>query len=114
MLHVHGLSGMWLPVEAPLFAFSAYFLADLLLDLLEGLKEELFDVAALVEDHLAEGLDLAELRVLRAHYLSQVDYLLFLVSDYLFVLIPHELLFLLKVLHYLPEGLLEDLDLALE
>jgi hypothetical protein len=105
---------VWLPVEAPLLAFSANLLADLLLYLLEGLEEELFDVTALVEDHLAEGLDLAELRVLRAHYLSQVDYLLFLVSNYLFVLVSHELLFFLKVLHYLPEGLLENLDLALE
>ena len=80
---------MWLPIETSLFAFCADFLADLFLDLLESLEEELLNITALVEDNLTEGLDLAQLRVLGTHNLPQVDQLLLLVTDYLLVLIPH-------------------------
>lgn len=37
-----------------------------------------------------------------------------MVTDDLFVLVPHQLFFFFKVFHDLPERLLEDLNLALE
>ena len=94
---------MWLAVQSPLLAFSAYFLTDLLLYLLESFQEELFNITALIEDHLTEGLDFSQLRVLGAHYFSEIDYFLLLITDNLLMLVPHQLLLFLKVFNDLPE-----------
>jgi len=105
---------MRLSIEPSLLPLSTYLLPYLLLNLLECLQEELFNIAPLIEYDLTERLDLPELPILAPHYLPQVDDLLLLLPDDLLVLIPDQLLLLLEVLHDLPERLLQHLDLALQ
>ena len=102
-MHVNGLAWVWLTIQSSLLALSTNLLADLLFDLFECLKEKLLYIAALIQYHLTECLDLSQLRVLRAHYLSKVDHLLLLIADDLLVLIPYQLLLLLEVLNDLPK-----------
>jgi hypothetical protein len=88
---------MRLPVKTSLFSFCTDLLADFFLDLFERFKEELLNVASLIKNDLAKGLDFAKLRIFLSHYLSEVDNLLLLVTDNLFVLIPYKFFLLLKV-----------------
>ena len=102
-MHVNWLAWVWLSIQSSLLALSTNLLADLFFDLFERLEEKLLHIAALIQDHLTECLDLSQLRVLRAHYLSKVDHLLLLITDDLLVLIPYQLLLLLKVFNDLPK-----------
>ena len=94
---------MWLTIQSSLLAFRTNLLADLLFDLFERLEEKLLHIATLIQDNLTECLDLSQLRVLRAHYLSKVYHLFLLIADDLLVLIPYQLLLLLEVLNDLPK-----------
>jgi hypothetical protein len=111
-LHVNGLAWVWLAIQSSLLALSTNLLADLFFDLFKCLEEKLLHIATLIQDHLTECLDLSQLRVLRAHYLSKVDNLLLLITDDLLVLIPDQLLLLLEVLNDLPKRLFKNLNLA--
>ena len=104
---------MWLAIKSSLLTLSTDLLADLFFDLFECLEEKLLHIAALIQDHLTERLDFSQLRVFRAHYLSKVNNLLLLITDDLLVLIPYQLLLLLKVLNDLPKRLLKNLNLSL-
>ena len=66
--------------------FSLELSALLLFDLLHRLEEELLDVTSLVEDHLADLLQVAALLILLPDALVQVSQL--------FVLLAHDLLVL--------------------
>jgi len=94
---------MWLPVQSSLLPFGANLFTDLFLDLFESLQEELLHVTPLVKNDLAEGLDLAKLRVLLPHDLPQINDLFLLVPNNLLMLVPHELLLFFKIFHDLSE-----------
>ena len=102
-MHVNWLAWVWLAIQPSLLALSTNLLADLFFNLFECLEEKLLHIAALIQDHLTECLDLSQLRVLGAHYLSKVDYLLLLITYDLLVLIPDKLLLFLEVLNDLPK-----------
>ena len=73
----------------------------LLPDLLESLQEELLNVTALVQYHLTKRFKVLDFLRLHPNALPRVPDLLALLLDDLLVLVLHQLLLLLKVLHYL-------------
>lgn len=94
--------------------FSLKLSALLLFDLLHRLEEELLDVASLVEDHLADLLQVAALLVLLPDALVQVSQLFMLLTHDLLVLELEQLSLFLKVSDNLTETLLKQVDLRLE
>ena len=94
--------------------FSLKLSALLLFDLLHRLEEELLDVASLVEDHLADLLQVAALLVLLPDALVQVSQLFMLLAHDLLVLELEQLSLFLKVGDNLTETLLKQVDLCLE
>ena len=94
--------------------FSLKLSALLLFDLLHRLEEELLDVASLVEDHLADLLQVAALLVLLPDALVQVSQLFMLLTHDLLVLELEQLSLLLKVGDNLTETLLKQVNLRLE
>ena len=94
--------------------FSLKLSALLLFDLLHRLEEELLDVASLVEDHLADLLQVAALLVLLPDALVQVSQLFVLLTHDLLVLELEQLSLFLKVGDNLTETLLKQVDLRFE
>ena len=94
--------------------FSLELPALLLFDLFHRLEEELLDVASLVEDHLADLLQVAALLVLLPDALVQVSQLFVLLTHDLLVLELEQLSFLLKVGDNLTQTLLKQVDLRFE
>ena len=94
--------------------FSLKLSSLLLFDLLHRLEEELLDVASLVEDHLADLLQVATLLVLLPDALVQVSQLFVLLTHDLLVLELEQLSLFLKVGDNLTETLFEQVDLCLE
>ena len=94
--------------------FSLKLSALLLFDLLHRLEEELLDVASLVEDHLADLLQVAALLVLLPDALVQVSQLFMLLTHDLLVLELEQLSLFLKVGDNLTETLLKQVDLRFE
>ena len=93
-----------------MFLLDRILLPDLFFDLFQSFKEELFDLAALVEHHLGESPHIPQLLVLDAQVLTCVDNCLSLLLDDALVLVPHHLFLLFKVADDLGQRLLEDLD----
>ena len=94
--------------------FSLKLSALLLFDLLHRLEEELLDVASLVEDHLADLLQVAALLVLLPDALVQVSQLFMLLAHDLLVLELEQLSLFLKVGDNLTKTLFKQVDLRLE
>ena len=94
--------------------FSLKLSALLLFDLLHRLEEELLDVASLVEDHLADLLQVAALLVLLPDALVQVSQLFMLLTHDLLVLELEQLSLFLKVGDNLTQTLFKQVDLCLE
>ena len=93
---------------------SGNLAALFLLYLLECLEEELFDITALIQNHLTEGLEVLELASLEADGFAEAADVLALLLDNLLALEAQELLLLFEVGHDLAEALLKQLDLGLE
>jgi hypothetical protein len=82
-------------------------LASLLFfDLFEGLKEELLDVTPLIEDHLAEGLQVLQLTRLQSDTLSQPADVLTLLFDDLLTLKTQEFFFFFEIRNNFTQSLL--------
>ena len=94
--------------------FSLKLSALLLFDLLHRLEEELLDVASLVEDHLADLLQVATLLVLLPDALVQVSQLFMLLTHDLLVLELEQLSLFLKVGDNLTQTLFKQVDLRFE
>ena len=94
--------------------FSLKLSALLLFDLLHRLEEELLDVASLVEDHLADLLQVAALLVLLPDALVQVSQLFMLLTHDLLVLELEQLSLFLKVGDNLTQTLFKQVDLRFE
>ena len=77
---------LWLLVRRLLSKFSFHLTTLLFFDLLHRLKEELFDVRALVKDHLADLLQTIAFVVLLSNRLVKIVQFFVLLSDDLFVL----------------------------
>ena len=86
----------------------------LLFDLLHRLEEKLFDVASLIEDHLADLLQVAALLVLLPDALVQVSQLFVLLTHDLLVLELEQFSLFLKVGDNLTETLLKQVNLRLQ
>ena len=78
----------------------------LLLDLLQGFQEELFDVTALIKDHLGHSFQVGRFLPLHPDALSQILQLLMLLPDNLLVLKLKQLTFFLEISHDLTQGFL--------
>ena len=86
-----------------LLPLNCNLLADLLLDLLEGLQEELLDFRTLVEHYLGQSADILELPVLVPQVFLQVYNIFLLLLDNLLMLELQQLLFFLEVVNNLLE-----------
>jgi len=73
----------------------------------------LLDIASLVQDHLADGLQVGALLVFLADRLVQVFQLIVLLPDNLLVLKLQELALLFKIGHDLTKTLLEKVNFSL-
>ena len=94
--------------------FSFKLPAFLFLDLLHGLKEELFYVASLVEDHLTDLFQIATLLVLLPDTLVQISELFVLLAHDLLILKLEQLSLFLKVSDDLAETLFKQVNLRLQ
>lgn len=86
-------------------------LSNFFLDLVKGLKEELFDLRSLIQHHLSKGSHILQLFVLALQGLLELGDVFPLLLDDLFVLEFEELLLLFEIVDDLLEGLLQDEDL---
>ena len=80
-----------------LLLLQSVLLANLLLDLLEGFKEELLHFRSLIQDDLREGTDVAQLLILNSQILSRIDDLFSLILDDGLVLVADHLLFFFEI-----------------
>jgi hypothetical protein len=90
----------------------AHFLSDFLFDLLKRFKEKLFDLTALVKDHLGKGSHISELFVLNSEVFTSVDDLFTLLFDDCLVLVPDHFFLPLEIIHDLVQTFGKYLDLA--
>ena len=84
----------------------------LLLDLLHGLEEELFDVGALVQDHLANRFQVGALLVFLTDRLVEILELLLLLIHDLLVLELKQLALFLEVGDDLSQALFKEVNLG--
>jgi hypothetical protein len=90
------------------------FAALLLLHLLKGLQEELLDVRALVQNHLANSLEIKQLCSFETNRLLQRCQLMVLLLNHLLVLELQEFAFFFEISDDLGETFLEQVYLCLE
>lgn len=88
-------------------------LSNFFLDLLQGLQEELLDLASLVDDDLTESSNIAEFTVFNTQVFFGVDDVFLLLLDDRVVLVTNQFLFLFEVGYDLLETAFKDLNLAL-
>jgi hypothetical protein len=88
-------------------------LSNFFLDLLQGLQEELLDLASLVDDDLTESSNIAEFTVFNTQVFFGVYDVFLLLLDDRVMLVTNQLLFLFEVGYDLLETAFKDLNLAL-